>query len=100
MKTRIVLIAFALYKAGAILSGWPAETAAADRIAGQPPAKVIVVPGGDEPFKSSIYRPTASPLKRPSGPIRLGCGPHLFIDDFLIAKSNAYLPFCIAQLLR
>ena len=48
---------------------------------------VIQVPAGDEEFKSSIYGVSKQPA-RVKEPIRLGAGPHLLIDDFLIERSN------------
>ena len=73
-------------------------------------ASVISVPAGDEPIKASIYHPVNSAIGpagrlalKPAmpglpiagihpgqkeatggGPVRLGAGPHLFVDDFLI----------------
>jgi hypothetical protein len=49
-------------------------------------ASVISAPTGDEPVKSSIYHP-GQKAATGLGPIRLRCGPHLFVDDFLIASS-------------
>jgi len=38
--------------------------------------------------KSRIYVPGTSPAADPLQPIRLGAGPHLFVDDHLIASST------------
>jgi len=45
---------------------------------------VISVPQGDEEVRASVYRPGATPGLKRDAPIRLGPGPQLFIDDFLI----------------
>jgi hypothetical protein len=49
---------------------------------------VVLAPAGDEEFASSIYQRGQPPSDRPAGPIRLNRGPHLLIDDFLIAQST------------
>ncbi|MBN2295162.1 MAG: hypothetical protein JXM70_22220 [Pirellulales bacterium] len=49
---------------------------------------VVSVPSGDEAMHSSIYRPGTGADKRSNKPITLGTGPHLFIDDYLIAQSK------------
>ncbi len=45
------------------------------------------VPRGDEEFRSSIYKPDDATRSRTNELIRLGIGPNLFIDDFLIESS-------------
>ena len=51
-----------------------------------PDAPVISVPTGDEAIRASIYRPGEPPER--DEPLRLGPGPHLFVDDFLIEAST------------
>jgi hypothetical protein len=48
---------------------------------------VVQAPAGDEADNSHIYRPGGG---RPAegNPIRLGPGPHMFLDDYLIAESR------------
>jgi hypothetical protein len=46
----------------------------------------IVQAGTDNPeYKAMLYRPGVSPAKEP---IRLRPGPHLFLDDYLVAKTD------------
>ncbi len=52
-------------------------------VAGDSP-QVISVPRGDEEVCACIYRPGTAAKRPASGPIRLGAGPHLFLDDDLI----------------
>lgn len=54
--------------------------------AGYSPA-VVSIPSGDEEFKSAVYQKLDKPV-RPDGPIVLKPGPHLFVDDYLIEKTN------------
>ncbi len=53
---------------------------------GGPP--VISAPRGDEDVCASVYRPGRQAGRHADEPIRLEAGPHLFIDDFLIAESS------------
>ena len=54
--------------------------------AGEP--SVVAVPTGSEEFASAIYQKAVKERKPRTGPIRLRPGPHLFIDDFLVEKSQ------------
>jgi hypothetical protein len=49
---------------------------------------VISAPQGDEEVCATIYRPGATLERRADETIRLGPGPHLFLDDFLVEKSS------------
>jgi hypothetical protein len=51
-------------------------------------ASGVSAPVGDEEWNSTIYRPAQEDASRPSEPIRLGVGPHLLVDDFLIETST------------
>lgn len=51
-----------------------------------PLTTTIAAPTGDEPMCSSIYGAATSAQTGP-GPLRLRPGPHLFVDDALIATS-------------
>jgi len=50
--------------------------------------QVPYYPTGKEVFRSNIYRPGQVVPERGQGPIRLGLGPHLFVDDYLIQSST------------
>lgn len=50
-----------------------------------PMRPVVSAPAGDEEFCSSLYAPGHSATNKP---LRLARGPHLFIDDYLIASSS------------
>lgn len=55
---------------------------------------VISVPTGSEEFKSSIYghsregQPSPQAARDARSPLRLRLGPHLFVDDFLVAETS------------
>ena len=49
---------------------------------------VVSCPSGDEAVNSSIYRPGSGRTARGEEPIRLGPGPHLLVDDYLVASSK------------
>ena len=48
---------------------------------------VVSIPSGTDEYKSSIYQKLKKPV-RPQRPIELKPGPHLFVDDYLIASSK------------
>ena len=48
---------------------------------------VVQAPAGDESDNASIYRPQQQ-THADASPIRLGPGPHLFLDEFLIDQSR------------
>jgi hypothetical protein len=50
--------------------------------------RVVSAPAGDEEWNSSIYRPGRKERAGPGEPVRLGAGPHLFVDDLLIDRST------------
>jgi len=68
-----------------LASCW-ALTAGATRTDGRTP--VISAPKGDEPVCASIYRPGQREGRQSDEPLRLGGGPQLFVDDFLIEESS------------
>ncbi len=49
---------------------------------------VVSAPAGDEAWNSSIYRSGEKAAGPRGEPVRLGAGPHLFVDDFLIKSST------------
>ncbi|MFH1921710.1 MAG: hypothetical protein ABIP48_17740 [Planctomycetota bacterium] len=49
--------------------------------------RVVAVPTGSDPFRSSTYQPSSQTDRGEAAPIRLRSGPHLFLDDFLVAKA-------------
>jgi hypothetical protein len=51
-----------------------------------PGAGIQSAPSGDEEVCSSLYRP--GQVERPAGPIPLGPGPQLLVDDFMVASSQ------------
>ncbi len=63
-----------------------ALTAGARWAEGRPP--VISAPKGNEEVCASIYRPGQQAGRQGGEPLRLGPGPHLFVDDFLIEESS------------
>jgi hypothetical protein len=48
----------------------------------------VSAPAGDEVAKASVYRPGREGAAHGEGPVRLGSGPHLFLDDYLIDSST------------
>ena len=68
-----------------------AARAAAPKAPHAPPAAgstVVAAPAGGEVSKAAIYRPGSAAVA-PGGPaVRLGLGPHLLVDDFLIQRST------------
>lgn len=50
-------------------------------------SEVVAAPAGDEPITASIYHP-GEPVSGRVEPLRLGPGPHLFVDDWLIETSS------------
>jgi len=49
---------------------------------------VISAPAGDEPVKGRMYEAAGQASSGPEGALPLKPGPHLFIDDYLIAQST------------
>lgn len=60
-----------------------------------PMTTTVAAPTGDESMCTSIYEP-GSPARTELGPLRLGPGPHLFVDDALIADSSG-VARCVNQ---
>ena len=52
-------------------------------------ATTISAPTGDEPRYNRIYRPGTNAGGKGGKPIRLSEGPHLFIDDYLVAECRS-----------
>ena len=67
------------------LTGWAATCAGvADGV------EVVQAGKNNEAIKATIYRPSTDAASSNKEPIRLQPGPHLFIDDYLIAKSDGF----------
>lgn len=52
-----------------------------------PESEIVQAPAGDEEVCAGLYRP-GEPSRAPAAPLRLGPGPHLLLDDELIASSS------------
>ncbi len=72
----------------AILAGWVAGLGWSSPAAAAETQSVISVPRGDEEVCASIYRPGRQAGRDAGKPIRLGPGPHLLVDDFLVEDAS------------